>query len=358
MLIARRGGWPGKSRTLRDPLGWPVTVDPHTIVDEPENPTRIQRAQSPTAMDLPSLIQSPDSLELVARIGNTPLVRVHGLSGVPDAVEVYGKAEWFNPGGSVKDRAAWAMIREGEVSGRLVAGKTILDATSGNTGIAYAWIGAARGHRVRLCIPANANRERRQMLAALGADLVLTDPLEGTDGAVLEARRLEREDPDRYFYPDQYSNPANWRAHYLGTAEEIWAQTEGRVTHLIAGIGTSGTLVGTARRLRERNRAIEVLAVQPDSPLHGLEGLKHLESSRVPAIYDPRVHQRTAEVESEAAVAMVKRQARRGLLLGWSAGAALVAAERLGVTLEGGVLVAILPDSAERYFSEPLWAER
>jgi len=306
-------------------------------------------------MDSRSLLAAPGSPGLIDLIGNTPLVPIGGLEGVPAAVEVYGKAEWFNPGGSVKDRAAWAMVEAGEEAGALGANKILIDATSGNTGIAYAWIGAARGFRVRLCIPANANAERKRLLKALGAELMLTDPMEGTDGAIREARRIVAEHPDAYFYPDQYSNPANWQAHYRGTAEEIWAQTEGRVTHLVAGVGTAGTLVGTARRLHERNPALTAIAVQPDGPLHVLEGLKHLPSCAMPAIYDPRAHQRTIEVESEQAIEMTKRQARRGLLLGWSAGAALAAAERAGRELERGMVVAILPDGAERYLGDPLW---
>jgi cysteine synthase B len=303
---------------------------------------------------LSSILGSPG---LVDRIGNTPLVPIDGLEGMPARVEVLGKAEWFNPGGSVKDRAAWGMIRAGEDSGALAPGRTLIDATSGNTGIAYAWIGAARGFPVELCVPSNANPERRRLLAALGAELVLTDPMSGTDGAVLEARRRVARDPDRYFYPDQYSNPENWRAHYHGTAGEIWAQTEGRVTHLVAGLGTTGTLVGTARRLRELNPSLVAVAVQPDSPLHALEGLKHLPSAMVPSIYDASAHQLTVEVASEEAIAMAKRQARRGLLLGWSAGAAVVAAERLARGIRQGVVVVILPDSAERYLSEPMWQE-
>ncbi len=298
----------------------------------------------------------PRAPGLVDRIGNTPLVVVSGLA-VPETVEVLGKAEGANPGGSVKDRPARAMIQAGLESGALAPGRRLLDATSGNTGIAYAWIGAALGIPVTLCLPSNANRERRRLLEALGAELVPTDPMEGTDGAIRVARRMARERPQDFFYPDQYSNPANWQAHYRGTAEEIWAQTAGRVTHLVAGIGTAGTLVGTARRLRELNPALEAIAVQPDSPYHALEGLKHLPTAMVPAIYDPGAHQRTVEVASEAAIEMVKRQARRGLLLGWSAGAALVAVERVAGSFSNAVVVAILPDSAERYLSEPLWQD-
>jgi S-sulfo-L-cysteine synthase (O-acetyl-L-serine-dependent) len=304
--------------------------------------------------DLATLLGSPG---LVTRIGNTPLVPIRGLDGVREEVEVWGKAEWLNPGGSVKDRAAWAMVKDGEATGALGPGKTLIDATSGNTGIAYAWIGAARGFAVELCVPANAGPARKRLLAALGAELILTDPMAGTDGAMIEARRRAERDPKRYFYPDQYSNPENWRAHYRGTAEEIWSQTEGRVTHLVAGVGTSGTLVGTARRLRERNPELIAVAVQPDSPLHVLEGLKHLATAQAPAIYDPRVHQRTLEVSSEAAVAMARKQARMGYAIGWSAGAALVAAAEVARELTRGVVVCILPDGAERYIGDAAWEE-
>ena len=308
-------------------------------------------------MNLNDLTTRAGSPGLVARIGNTPLIPIRSLDGLREGVEVWGKAEWLNPGGSVKDRAAWSMVKAGEAEGRLGPGKTLIDATSGNTGIAYAWIGATRGFRVELCVPANAGAARKRLLQALGAELVLTDPLGGTDVAVQEARRRVERDPGRYFYPDQYSNPENWRAHYRGTAEEIWTQTEGRVTHLVAGIGTSGTLVGTARRLRERNPALVAVAVQPDSPLHVLEGLKHLPTAERPAIYDPRVHQRTIEVSSEDAVAMAKRQARVGYAIGWSAGAALVAAERVAREITNGVIVSILPDGAERYLGDAPWEE-
>jgi len=303
---------------------------------------------------LATLLGSPG---LVSRIGDTPLVPIRGLEGLSDGVEVWGKAEWLNPGGSVKDRAAWAMVEEGEASGALGTGRILIDATSGNTGIAYAWIGAARGFAVELCVPANVGAARRRLLGALGARLVLTDPMSGTDGAMLEARRCVARDPGRYFYPDQYSNPANWKAHYRGTAVEIWEQSGGRVTHLVAGVGTSGTLVGTARRLKELNPALVAVAVQPDSPLHVLEGLKHLATAQEPAIYDPGVHQRTIEVASEEAVAMAKRQARHGLLIGWSAGAAVVAAERVAREITRGVVVCVLPDGAERYLGDPLWEE-
>jgi len=308
-------------------------------------------------MDVRAPVSILGSPALTGLVGDTPLLPIGGLREVPGRVEVSGKAEWFNPGGSVKDRAAWGMVQAGERSGALTRDKILIDATSGNTGIAYAWIGAARGLRVRLCVPANASARRLRVIEALGAELLLTSPMEGTDGAIREARRMVAEEPDRYFYPDQYSSPANWQAHYRTTAAEVWAQTEGRVTHLVAGIGTSGTLVGTARRLRELKPELEVVAVQPDSPYHALEGLKHLASCMVPAIYDPGAHQRTLEVTSEDAIDMAKRQARLGLLIGWSAGAALAAAERVARQLERGTVVAILPDGAERYLDDPLWGE-
>lgn len=295
------------------------------------------------------------SADLTGRIGGTPLIPILGIEGVAERVQVYGKAEWMNPGGSVKDRAAWSIVRAAEADGQLGRGRALLDATSGNTGIAYAWIGAARGHRVTLCVPGNANLERRRLLAALGAEVVYTDPMAGTDGAILEARRLAGEDPDRYFYADQYSNPANVAAHVEGTAPELWEQTEGRITHLVAGIGTSGTLVGTSRGLRTRHPGLITVAVQPDSPLHALEGLKHLASAMVPAIYDATAHQRVIEVASDAAIDMVHVMARGGVLLGWSAGAALVAAAEVARELTQGVVVVILADSAERYLSESLW---
>jgi len=307
-----------------------------------------------TPHTMPSHLEGAD---LTDRVGGTPLVPIRGLADVPAGVEVLGKAEWLNPGGSVKDRAALAIVRAAERSRALRPGGTILDATSGNTGIAYAWIGARRGYRVLLTVPANAGRARTRMLASLGAEVVLTDPMEGTDGAVREARRLAAQAIEGVCYVDQYSNPANWRAHYDGTAEEIWRDTGGRVTHLVAGIGTSGTLVGAGRRLRELKPGLEVVAVQPDSPYHALEGLKHLPSALTPAIYDASVHQRVIEVASEEAIEMAKRQARLGLPLGGSAGAAVVAAARVARALERGLVVAVLPDSAERYLGDPLWED-
>ncbi len=271
-------------------------------------------------------------------------------------VELYAKAEWQNPGGSVKDRAAARMILDGEASGKLVAGRTIIDATSGNTGIAYATVGAARGYKVKLCLPDNASRERKLILRALGAELVLTNPLEGTDGAIREARRLFAADPEQYFYPDQYNNDANWRAHYDTTGAEIIEQTSGRLTHFVAGLGTSGTFMGTGRRLRDFNPAIRLISFQPDSPLHGLEGLKHMESAIVPGIYDPSLADEDLRVDTEAAYEMVRRLAREeGLLGGISSGAALAASLQVARRLTRGVVVTVFPDGAEKYLTEPFW---
>jgi S-sulfo-L-cysteine synthase (O-acetyl-L-serine-dependent) len=298
---------------------------------------------------------------IVERIGNTPLIRLARLpaaAGVPATVAVLVKAEWFNPGGSVKDRAAWRMIRDGEQSGLLTRDKVILDATSGNTGIAYAMIGAALGYRVRLCLPRNASPERKRILRAYGADLVLTDPRNGTDGAQEEARRLQQADPERYFYPDQYNNPANWQAHYDGTGREIWEQTGGAVTHFVAALGTSGTFMGVARLLKERNPAIQTYAVQPDGPLHGLEGMKHMPTARVPGIYDPRLADHHLTVETEAAQAMTRDLARQeGLFAGPSSGAAALAALEVARDLRQGVVVTVLPDGGGRYLSDSFWGE-
>src|SRR5437867_3667476 len=285
-------------------------------------------------------------------IGRTPLVRLHQFERETPGVELYAKAEWQNPGGSVKDRAAARMILEGEAAGKLTANRVILDATSGNTGIAYAMVGAARGYRVKLCLPENVSNERKLILRALGAELVLTSPLEGTDGAIREARRLSAEDPERYFYPDQYNNDANWRAHYDTTAPEIIEQTSGRLTHFVAGLGTSGTFIGTGRRLRRFNPAITLISFQPDSPLHGLEGLKHMASAIVPGIYDPSLADEDLRVATETAYKMVRRLAREeGLLAGVSSGAALVATLRVAKKLDRGVVVTVFPDGAEKYLT-------
>jgi cysteine synthase B len=295
---------------------------------------------------------------ILDRIGHTPLLRLSNIPRGLDGVEIYAKAEWFNPGGSVKDRAALNMILEGEQSGQLTPDKTIIDATSGNTGIAYAMIGAAKGYKVKLCLPANASRERQRTLHAYGAELVLTDPLEGSDGAIREVRRLYAENPDQYFYPDQYNNPANWQAHYKTTANEIYQQTDRRITHFVAGLGTSGTFIGTGRRLKELNPDIQLISIQPDSPFHGLEGLKHMESAIVPGIYDPKLADVDMRVETEESIEMVKRLAREeGWLVGLSSGAAMAGALKVARQVGQGVVVVIFPDGGDRYLSEHFWDE-
>ena len=291
-------------------------------------------------------------------VGNTPLLELASVSAEVSDVRILGKAEWYNPGGSVKDRPALWMIRDGESSGALTPGKTILDATSGNTGIAYAWIGAALGYKVKLCMPGNASEERKKILRAYGVEFVLTDPDEGSDGAIREVRRLYTEDPERYFYPDQYSNPANPRAHYESTAPEIWDQTGGEITHFVAGLGTSGTFVGTASRLKEYNPEIKVISFEPESAFHGLEGMKHMESAIVPEIYDPTIADENRRIATEDAYEMVKRVAREdGVLVGVSAGAAVATALEVAREIEGGVVVTILCDGADKYLSESFWED-
>jgi cysteine synthase B len=297
--------------------------------------------------------------DLLSQIGGTPLIRLRSVTeGLP--AEVYVKAEHLNPGGSVKDRAARAMVLAGESSGQLNKGKIILDATSGNTGIAYAMIGAARGYHVTLCLPRNASLERKRILSIYGAELIETDPLEGTDGAQLVAREIIVREPEKYFYPDQYNNDANWLAHYEGTGLEIWEQTKGRVTHFLAGLGTSGTFMGTARRLKELNPAIRAISMQPDSPLHGLEGMKHMPTARVPGIYDPTLADEMMEVSTEDAQMMTRRLAREeGLFVGISSGANVFAALRLSGNLQRGAhVVTILCDSGSRYLSENIWEKK
>lgn len=292
-------------------------------------------------------------------IGNTPMIRLARFArDVPDEVEFYAKAEWLNPGGSVKDRPAIRMVQEGEQSGQLTAGKTILDATSGNTGIAYAMIGAARGYPVKLCLPENITPERKRILRAYGADLVFTDPLEGSDGAIRTVRQMYQAEPDRYFYPDQYNNPANWRAHFDTTGPEVLAQTSGRVTHFVAGLGTSGTFMGTGRFLRERVAGVQLISVQPDAALHGLEGLKHMESAIVPGIYDASFADADLRVGTEEAYDCTRRLAvEEGLLVGISSGAALAGALRIASALDRGVIVMIFSDGGEKYLSERFWEE-
>ncbi len=297
---------------------------------------------------------------LLSMIGSTPLIRLERITRDLPGVEIYGKAEFFNPGGSVKDRAALNMILDGERTGKLTRDKIILDSTSGNTGIAYAMIGAYRGYKVKLCLPKNASMERKHVLAAYGAEMVLTDPGEGSDGAIRAVREIYNADPDRYFYPDQYNNPANWKAHYNGTALEILAQTDGRITHFVACMGTSGTFMGNSRRFHEELPYVKCISAQPSSGFHGLEGLKHMPSAIVPGIYDPSVADDNVWIETEDAYAMCRRIAREeALLVGISSGANLVAARALGQRLvdagERGVIVTILCDGAYKYLSEPFW---
>jgi cysteine synthase B len=292
---------------------------------------------------------------ILALIGGTPLVRLEMLES--NGSRVYAKLEWQNPGGSVKDRAAARMILEGERSGELLPGGTILDATSGNTGIAYAMLGAALRYKVRLCVPANVTPERLRMLRAFGAEAILTDPMEGSDGAIRAARALHAREP-HLFYPDQYNNEANWRAHYDTTAVEIWEQTGGRVTHFVAGLGTSGTFIGTTRRLRAFNARVKALSVQPDSPLHGIEGLKHMATSIVPGIYDETQADDDLRVTTEDAQEMTRALAATGgWFAGLSSGAAATAAARVAADNPGSVVVTIFPDGGARYLSEPFWTE-
>src|SRR5215813_7066097 len=289
-------------------------------------------------------------------IGRTPLVRLRQFERETPGVELYAKAEWQNPGGSVKDRAAARMILDGESTGLLTPKRTIIDATSGNTGIAYAMVGAARGYKVTLCLPENASPERKLILRALGAELRLTSPLEGTDGAIREARRLYASDPDQYFYPDQYNNDANWKAHYDTTAPELIEQTSGKLTHFVAGLGTSGTFVGTGRRLRKFNPAIKLISFQPDAAFHGLEGLKHMASAIVPGIYDPTLADADLRIDTERAYRMVRRLAREeGMLAGISSGAAIAATIDVAKRLKSGIVVTIFPDGAEKYLTESFW---
>ena len=318
-----------------------------------ENAARRRAAE---IADVP-LDSKPDTLE--ARVGNTPLLRLTRVTaGLPASVEVLAKAEWFNPSGSIKDRPALNILRQALQCGALKPsrGQRLLDSTSGNMGIGYATFGAARGIGVTLTVPGNASPERLTTLRALGAEVILTDPLEGSDGAIKAARRLAKENPDRYYYANQYDNPANWQAHYATTGREILAQTDGRVTHLVAGLGTSGTCIGTGRRLKEYNPAIRLVAVQPDAPFHGLEGLKHMATAIQPGIYDETIADLTVAMSTETAYEMTLRLAREeGLFVGVSAGAAVAAALQVARTLTEGVVVAILPDSGSKYLSENIW---
>lgn len=296
-------------------------------------------------------------VRLIELIGNTPLIDLSGLTGKA-AVKLYAKAEFANPGGSVKDRPALAMVEDAERRGLWSSGRRLLDATSGNTGIAYAMIGAARGIGVTLCLPGSASPERKKILRAFGAELRITDPMAGSDGAILEARRLVAEEPERWAYLDQYSNPENWRSHYRTTGPEIWEQTGGAITHFVTGLGTSGTFMGVGRYLREKRAGIRLISVEPDSPFHGLEGMKHMASAIVPPIYDPSLADEARELPTERAYRMVKRLAREtGLLVGISSGCNVAAALEVAADLAAGTVVTILCDGADKYLSDRFWEE-
>jgi len=303
-------------------------------------------------LDVLDDVVAPGTVE--ANVGNTPLLRLRLFDNKLSDVEIFAKAEHLNPGGSVKDRAALSMILEGERTGRLKPGMTIIDATSGNTGIAYAMIGASRGYRVTVCLPKNAGKQRKRILRAYGVEMIETDQMLSTDGAQLIARELFEAEPDKYFYPNQYNNDANWLAHYETTANEIWEQTAGRVTHFVTGLGTSGTFVGVVRRLRELNPSLKAFAVQPESPIHGLEGLKHMATAKKPGIYDASLVSGTLEVATEDALLMTGKLAREeGLLVGPSSGANVFAARRLAASLQKpAVIVTVLCDGGERYLED------
>lgn len=327
---------------------------PHLRTKKPElemkNPEKSAR---PNALPLRPDEGAPGVLGL---IGNTPLFELTRLTPENKKVKIFAKLERYNPAGSVKDRPAYRMIAHGEQTGKLQADKIILDASSGNTGIAYAMIGATRGYRVKLCVPKNVCIERKQMLAAFGAEVLYTDPRKSSDGAILEAQRLMKENPDAYFYPDQYNNDENWKAHFETTGPEIIRQTEGRITHFIAGLGTTGTLMGVGRRLRQDIKNAKIIALEPDSPFHGLEGLKHMETAIVPGIYDPKFPDELVRVSTEDAHDMMRRLARtEGLLVGISSGAVFKAAMDYSRNIKEGHIVIIFPDGGDRYLSEPLW---
>ncbi len=301
-------------------------------------------------------IQDPSSI--LARIGNTPLIEIRNIPVRKERLRIFVKAEWFNPGGSIKDRPALNMLLKAEMSGELTRDKIIIDATSGNTGIAYAMIGSALGYKVKIAIPSNATPERTQTLLAYGAEILYTDPMAGTDGAQKLVKEIVASDPDRFYYPDQYNNPANWRAHYNSTALEIWNQTKGRLTHFVAGLGTTGTFIGISRRLKELNPSIVCISFEPDSPLHGIEGLKHLTSSLVPGIYDSSLADEHVTVSTEKAYAMTRQLARgEGIFAGVSGGAALAVSIDIASELKDATIVTILPDGGARYSSEHFWKE-
>jgi cysteine synthase B len=321
----------------------------------------MQKAQSKLAQVPVSREHTALGQSTLERIGNTPLLRLARISRDPPAAEILGKAEWLNPGGSVKDRAAANIVAQAQAAGKLTSGKILLDSTSGNTGIAYAMIAAAQGFPVTLCMPENVSLERKRILQAYGANIMYTDPADGSDGAIRKARELAAERPDLYFYADQYSNDANWQAHYHGTANEIWQQTEGRITHFVAMLGTSGTFVGTSRRLKELNPRVRCISLQPDSAFHGIEGTKHMASAIVPKIYDGSLADEDLAISTEDAYAMARRLAREeGLLVGVSSAGAIVGCLQVACQLkknERAVMVAILPDSGDKYLSERFWEE-
>ena len=322
-------------------------------------------AASPSPSPLSSDADPRSAESILARIGNTPLLNLDALTrdlfGDITSIQLRGKAEWYNPGGSVKDRAAANIVSEAQRAGKLTPGKILLDSTSGNTGIAYAILGAALKFPVTLCVPENVSAERKQILQAYGAKIIFTDPAEGSDGAIKSARHLLERHPDLYFYADQYSNDANWRAHYLTTANEIWQQTEGQLTHFVAMLGTTGTFVGTTRRLKELNPHIRCISLQPDSAFHGIEGAKHLPSAIVPAIYDSSLADENMEISTEAAHKMARRLAReQGLLVGVSAAAAVVGSLQVATRIkknQHAMIVTILCDSGDKYLSERFWNE-
>jgi cysteine synthase B len=323
-----------------------------------KNPVSVGAEEALRARESASRALGQSPLE---RIGNTPLLRLQRVARDLPGIEILAKAEWLNPGGSVKDRAAASIVAAARRSGRLAPGKVLLDSTSGNTGIAYAMLGAALGFPVTLCVPENVSQERKRILQAYGANIIFTDPSEGSDGAIKIARQLADRHPDLYFYADQYSNDANWRSHYLTTANEIWTQTEGRITHFVSMLGTTGTFVGATRRLKELNPHIHCISLQPDSAFHGIEGAKHLQSAIVPRIYDPALADQNLEISTEGAHAMARRLARdHGLLVGVSAAAAVVGCIEVAKNLkknQPATIVTILCDSGDKYLSERFWSE-
>jgi cysteine synthase B len=315
------------------------------------------------ALAVPRPNRAPLTTSLLDQIGNTPLLRLSKLDAELPGVEIYAKAEFLNPGGSVKDRAARNMVEDGERTGRLNPSRVLLDATSGNTGIAYAMIGAIKGFRVKLCLPENASHERKQILKGYGAEMIYSDAGEGSDGAIRLCRELYEADPDAYFYPDQYNNPANWKAHFDGTAVEIIEQTNGGITHFVASMGTSGTFTGNSRRLKRDVPGVTCISAQPSSGFHGLEGLKHMPTAIVPGIYDPKLADDNLWIETEDAYGMTRWMGRNeGLLVGMSSGANVHAAREVGRRLvkEGrtGVIVTVLADGATKYLSEAFWDDQ